>query len=118
MESLEAGTISACILALVILIAFVIYTWMKWRRNQLNAPQVQRPKDPENGFKHNEKSEAKPVQNYNHAVSVNSMDDLEDKERCKDNERKDLDNDCYPYKGKQRGDSFRDRKTQQETTYL
>lgn len=33
MESPEAGAITACVLALVILILFVVMTWLKWRKN-------------------------------------------------------------------------------------
>lgn len=127
MESLEAGTVSACALALLILIVFCTYTWIKWRRNLSQCPQAA---DPENGRIPEEEKRLKSPSfkegNYNQAVSTKSMhmDNIKStetsstKERAHEEKEENQDPDCYPYQGRRRGDSFRDRKTQQETTYL
>ncbi|EDO35069.1 predicted protein [Nematostella vectensis] len=43
MNALDAGTITACVLALVLLLLFTTYTWLKWRRRELQ--RMRRPQE-------------------------------------------------------------------------
>jgi len=120
MELLEAGTIIACVLALVILMVFCAYTWIKWRRNLTPAQDPEQPpvpKDQDQRLKTNSFRDG----TCNPAVTMPSLDNMIDNRSEKAQEAKERDENPEPdycMNGRRRGESFRDHKTRQETTYL